>query len=69
MDDRSFLRVVVSILVVLIDLLLANASEKSGKAVKVILRPFFPRMVVALGALDADAEENLADIGGVVRSV
>ena len=69
MDDSSFLGVVVSILVVLIDLLLANASEKSGKPVEIILRSFLPRMVVALGALDADTEENLADIGCVVRSV
>ena len=40
-------------------LLAADAGERGGDAVVVVLRPALERMVVALGALDANAEEQL----------
>ena len=40
-------------------LLAADLREEGGEAVVVVLGPALERMVVALGALDADAEEEL----------
>ena len=51
------------------DLLDLDAGEEGGESVEIILGPFLPGMIVALGALDASAEEDLADVGGVVGGV
>ena len=40
-------------------LLAADLREEGGEPVIIVLRPALERMVVALGALDADAQEEL----------
>src|SRR5947209_6606921 len=46
--------------------LLFHAGEKGGQTVVIVLRPALERMVVALGALHANAEEEL---GGRFRQI
>src|SRR5258707_5814380 len=49
-------------------LLLLHPREEGGHAVVIVLRPALERMVVALGALHADAEEQLSRrLGQVLR--
>ena len=49
-------------------LLATNPSEGGGNPVVVILRPFFERMIVALGTLNPNSQEELSGrFGGVVR--
>src|SRR5262249_22729019 len=43
--------------------LVSDASEVGGEPVKVVLSPDFKRMVVALGALETNAQKKLADRG------
>src|SRR6185437_12527504 len=65
-DDLAFEPHVELAFVVLISILLyAHAGEERGKAPEIILRPFFPGVIVALSALQPYAQEHLADIGGV----
>src|SRR6266852_1775312 len=52
-----------------IDELGGQPRKERGEAVEIILRPFFPRVVVALGAFDPHAEERLADVGGDVARI
>src|SRR5262249_2475671 len=48
--------------------LAADASEGGADAVIVVLRPAFERVVMAFGALNANAEEELRrSLGGVLR--
>ena len=37
------------------------ALRQDGQGVEIVLRPFLERMMVALGALQANAEKSLAD--------
>src|SRR2546421_8370717 len=39
-------------------------AEECGELIEIFLAPLFVGMVVAAGALEADAEEDLADHGG-----
>jgi hypothetical protein len=64
MGNRSFFGVVVTVLVVLVHLLLGNSREESGETIEIVLGPFFPRVVVALGTLDTNPKKDLADVGG-----
>ena len=53
---------------VVLDDLVLHAGEERGELVVVVLRPVVERMVVALGALHADAEEDLGRrLGADVR--
>src|SRR5262245_6443244 len=42
----------------------ADALEQGGKALKLVLRPAVKRLLVTLGALDADAQERVAELEG-----
>src|SRR5205807_6100701 len=44
---------------VVLDDAVLDPAEEGGEAVVVVLRPALERVVVALGALEADAEEDL----------
>ena len=41
--------------------LVADAGEEAGEGVVILLAPFVRRMMVALGALNADAQKQLAE--------
>src|SRR5205085_9858015 len=60
-EDDSFARV--------FTLFAANLGKESGKAVVIVHGPAIERMIVALGALDAHAHENLRRILGGLESV
>ena len=51
-------------LAVVLALLAADLGEERGEAVVVVLGPAVERVVVALGALDAHAHEDLGDVLG-----
>ena len=56
-------------LAVVFALLAADLREEGGEAVVVVHRPAVERMVVALGALDAHAHEDLGDVLGRLQRV
>ena len=56
-------------LAIVLALLAADLGEERGEAVVVVHRPAVERMVVALGALRADAEEDLGDVLGRLQRV
>ena len=56
-------------LAIVLALLAADLGEEGGEAVVVVHRPAVERMVVALGALRADAHEDLGHVLGRLQRV
>ena len=46
-----------------------QAGEEGREPIEIVLRPLLPRMIVAAGALDANAEKRLAYVGRHIAGV
>jgi hypothetical protein len=57
------------ILPIVLQNLVANAGEECGQAVVILLRPLIEGMIVALGALQSDAQEHLSKCLGLALRV
>ena len=62
-EDDLALRLLIADAAEDLGVLAADAAEERGQAPVIVLAPFFIRMMMALGAGDAQAEEHL---GGVI---